>query len=85
MCLFWEADLWLPPCRQISSVQDPRKAWLAAGSLLAVWWRMLSLGLILPLAFRLCCLPPASLPPVLGGASLQPASSPLLFAQSFVL
>ena len=57
MCLFWEADLWLPPSRQISSVQDPRKAWLAAGSLLAVWWRMPSLGLSLPLLGSGCHLP----------------------------
>ena len=61
VCLFWEADLWLPPSRQISSVQDPRKAWLATESLLAVWWRMLSLGLSLPLSGSGCRLP-VSLP-----------------------
>ena len=35
------------------SWQGPRKTWLAAGSLLTVWWRMPSLRLRLPLAFRL--------------------------------
>ena len=52
-CLFWGTDLWLLPSRRMSSVQDPRKARLATGSLLAVWWRMLSLGLRLPLDFWL--------------------------------
>ena len=37
MCLFWGADLWLRPSWQMSTVQDPRKTWLATGSLLAVW------------------------------------------------
>ena len=36
----------------MSTVQDPRKTWLATGSLLTVWWKMQSLGLRLkqPLA-----------------------------------
>ena len=34
--LLWGADLWLRPSWQIT-VQDPRKTWLATGSLLAVW------------------------------------------------
>ena len=41
----------------MSIVQDPRKTWLATGSLVTVWWRMLSLGPRLPLAFRLWLLP----------------------------
>ena len=40
-----------------STVQDPRKTWLVTGSLLTVWWRMLSLGPRLPLAFWLWLLP----------------------------
>ena len=31
------SDLWLRPSWWMSTVQDPRKAWLATGSLLAVW------------------------------------------------
>ena len=31
------ADLWLRPSRRMSTVQNPRKSWLATGSLLAVW------------------------------------------------
>ena len=36
------------------NIQDPRKMWLATGSLLTVWWKMQSLGLRLqqPLAFH---------------------------------
>ena len=37
VCLLWNADLWLQATWQISTVQDPRKTWLATGSLLAVW------------------------------------------------
>ena len=36
MCLLWGADLWLRPSWWISTVQDPKKTWLAAGSLLTV-------------------------------------------------
>ena len=53
MCLLWGADLWLQPSWQMSTVQDPRKNWLAAGRLLTVWWRMPSLGPSLPLTFQL--------------------------------
>ena len=45
----------------MSSIEDPRKAWLATGSLPAVWWMMRSLGLNMPLSRSGCC-PPASLP-----------------------
>ena len=37
VCLIWEADLWLQPSWRLSTVQDPRKTWLATGSLLTVW------------------------------------------------
>ena len=37
----------------MSIVQDPRKTWLATGSLLTVWWRMPSLRPRLSLAFWL--------------------------------
>ena len=40
VCLLWGADLWLRPSWQMWTVQDPRKTWLATGSLLTVWWRM---------------------------------------------
>ena len=35
-CLLWGADLRLRPSWQMSTVQDPRKTWLALGSLLTV-------------------------------------------------
>ena len=44
VCLLWGADLRLRHSWQMSTVQDPRKTWLASGSLLAVWWRMLVPG-----------------------------------------
>ena len=53
MCLLWKADLRLQPSWQMSTVQDPRKTWLATGSLLTAWWRMPSLVPRLPLAFQL--------------------------------
>ena len=37
VCLFWGADLWLQPSWWMSTVQNPKKSWLATGSLLAVW------------------------------------------------
>ena len=61
VCLFWGAALWLQPSRWMSCIQDPRKAWLSPGSLLAVWWRMPSLGLSLPLSRSGCRLPPCLL------------------------
>ena len=86
LCLLPGANLWLRPSWRLSTIQDPRKYWLATGSLLAVWWRMPFLGPKFPLAFQLW-LSPACLSASGGGwASLQPASSPLVFAQSsFVL
>ena len=37
VCLLWGADLWLRPSWRMSTIQNPRKTWLATGSLLAVW------------------------------------------------
>ena len=37
VCLFWGAGLWPQPFRRMSIVQNPRKSWLATGSLLSVW------------------------------------------------
>ena len=28
MCLFWGANLWLQPSRQMSTIQNPKKSWL---------------------------------------------------------
>ena len=61
VCLFWGADLWLRHSWQMSTIQNSKKSWLATGSLLAVWWRMRSLGLRLPLSSS-GCHPPDSLP-----------------------
>ena len=47
----------------MSTVQDPRKIWLATENLCAVWEEMPSLGPSLPLSFRLGLALPASLPP----------------------
>ena len=84
-CLLWGADLRLRPSRQMSTVQDPRKTWLAACSLLTVSWRMLSLGLRLPLAFQLWLSATCLSASRRAGASPQLARSPLGFTQSFVL
>ena len=48
--LLWAADLWLRPSQRMSTGQNPRKSWLATGSLLTVWERMPSLGPRLPLS-----------------------------------
>ena len=70
----------------MSTIHDPRKTWLATGSLLTVWWRMpVSETKIAP------CLPAlavAHLPLCLwlgGEDCMQLASSSLVFAQSFLL
>ena len=57
VCLLWRVDLRLQSSWQMSTVQDPRKTWLATGSLLTVWWMMPSLGPRLSLAFQLWLLP----------------------------
>ena len=40
VCLLWEDDLRLWHSWHTWTVQDPRKTWLATGSLLTVWWKM---------------------------------------------
>ena len=67
MSLLWGADF-----SQMSTIQDPRKTWLATGSLLTVWCRMLSLGPRFPLTFLLWLSPACPLPPAGGGASCYP-------------
>ena len=57
VCLLWGADLSLRPFWQMSTVQDPKKTWLATRSLLTIWHTMLSLGPRLPLALLLWLLP----------------------------
>ena len=84
VCLLWGADLRLQPSWPMSTIQDPRKMWLADGGLLTVWWRMLSLGPRLPLAFWLWLSPACLSASGQAGASPQLARSPLGFAQSFV-
>ena len=37
VCLFWGADLWLRPSWWMSTMQYPKKTWLATESLLTVW------------------------------------------------
>ena len=61
--------------------------WLAAWSLLTVWWKMLSLELRLqqPLAFRFWLLQACLSALGKEGAGMQPASSLLVFTQTFVL
>ena len=49
----WGADLWLGSPWWISTIQDPRKTWLATGSLLTVWESMPSWGQVCPLGFWL--------------------------------
>ena len=86
--LFWEADLRLRPSWQMSTIQDPRKTWLAPGSLLTVWWRMPVSGTEIGAA---PCLPALAVTHLFlclqwrGEACTQPTSSPVILAQSFVL
>ena len=44
VCLLWGAGLRLRPSWWMSTIQEPRKTWLATGSLLTVWWRTLVSG-----------------------------------------
>ena len=55
VCVFWGVNLRLWHSWQMWTVQDPRRTWLATGSLLTVYWMMSSLWLRLqqPLAFWL--------------------------------
>ena len=77
VCLFWGADLWLRPSRQMSTIQNPKKSWLARKPACSLVDDA-SLGLRLPPSGSGC----PRLPVFSGGwAGLQPASS----VQSFVL
>ena len=53
MCLLWGADLRLPPSWRMSTVQVPRKTWLATGACSQFAGGCQPLGLRLPLAFCL--------------------------------
>ena len=87
--LLWGADLRLPHSWQMSTIQDPRKTWLETGSLLVVrcrmpsWFRGEVAGAPCPLALAVACLPLCLGSG--GGPCTQPATSPFVFARSFVL
>ena len=87
MCLLWEADLRLWPFWQMSTIQDPRKTWLATGGLLAVWRRVPVSEAEIGAARCLLALAVAQLPLCLwqGGDGMQLASTPLVITQSFAL
>ena len=53
VCLLWGADLRFGPSWQLSTTQDPRKTWLATGSLLTVGLRMPVSGDEIALVFQL--------------------------------
>ena len=59
LCLLWGAGLWLRPFRQMSAFQDPRKTWLATGSLLSLVEDAVSGAEIFPClpALAVTCLP----------------------------
>ena len=86
-CVSWAADLRLRPSWQMSTIQDPRKTWLATGSLLTVWCRMPVSGTEIGAVRCLPTLAFARLPRGLwwgrGGSCTQPASFPLVFNPSF--
>ena len=77
VCLFWGADLWLRPSRRMSTVQNPKKSWLAIKPACCLVDDA-SLGLRLPPSGSGCPRLPVS---SRGWAGPQSASS----AQSFVL
>ena len=78
LCLLWGADLRLRPSSWMSTVQDPRKTWLATGGLLSLVEDALS-GAKMPPSLWLW-LSPACLSASGGGwASLQPARLALLW------
>ena len=77
VCLFWGTDLWLRPSRRMSTVQNPKKSWLAIKPACCLVDDA-PLGPRLPPSGSSCPLLPVS---SRGWAGPQPASS----AQSFVL
>ena len=56
MCLFWGADLWLWPSQRTSTIQNPKKSWLATEPACSLV-EDASLGLRLPLFGSGCPLP----------------------------
>ena len=83
MCLLWGATL-LADVNHPGSQENVISNWEPAHSLVedaSLWSQDWSS----PLPSSSGCHPPASLPPVGGCAGLQPACSPLVFTQSFVL
>ena len=86
LCLFWEADFWLQPSQWMLTIQNLRK------SLVRDWKPVCTLvGDAISGAkfapFWLWLAPASTLSPAFGRgwASPQPASSSLVFSQSFVL
>ena len=77
VCLFWGADLWLQPFRQVSTVQNPNKSWLAMKPACSLVDDATLGPRLLPSGSGCPRLPVTGK----GWASPQPASS----AQSFVL
>ena len=67
------------------TVQGPRKTWLATGSLLTVWWRMLVSRAEIAPCLQALAVARMPLPPAGVRGLYTVASSPLVFTQSFVL
>ena len=85
LCLFCGADLCLRPSWWMSTFQNPKKSWLAMKPAFSLV-EDASLRLQLPLSGSGCPPPtPHLLVSGRGWAGPQPANSPLVFAQSFVL
>ena len=85
LCLPWGADFKAVTLLADVSCPGSQEDLVSNWSQLTVWLRMPSLRSRLPLAFQLWLRPPPSLPPVGREASRQPAISPLVLVQSFVL
>ena len=86
MCLLWGPGLRLQPSWKMSTIQDPGKTWLAVLGACSQFGRGCCLwgqDCLSPSGSG--CHPPASLPLAGGGAGPKPASSHLVFTQSFVL
>ena len=80
LCLFWEADFWLQPSRWMSTIQNLRKPLVRS-------WKPVCRSVGGAVSGAEFAPFPSPLPPASGGgwASPQPASSSLVFTQSFVL
>ena len=84
MCLFWWADLWLQPSRQMSTIQNPKNSRLAMEPACSLV-EDTALGQRLPVSGSGCPPNPRLLVSSGRWSGPQPISSPLVFAQSFVL